>query len=55
MIVNEARVPAGSSRDAESFRQSLTQGEADKRNVRWTFRRSNADIARAFSLGRRGM
>ena len=40
---------------AESFRQSRTQGEAEERNVQWTFRRPNADIARAVSLGRRGI
>jgi uncharacterized protein (DUF427 family) len=45
----------GSSRGTESYRQSRTQGEAEKRNVQWTFRRPNADIARAVSLGRRGM
>jgi hypothetical protein len=33
-------------RDGECFRQSRTQGEAEERN---------ADIARAVSLGRRGM
>jgi hypothetical protein len=42
-------------RDDESFRQSRTQGEAEERNVQWTFRRPNADIARAVNLGRRGM
>ena len=41
--------------DSESFRQSRTQGEAEKRNVQWTFRRPNADISRAVSLGRRGL
>jgi len=41
--------------DDQSFQQSRTQGEADERNVQWTFRRPNADIARAVSLGRRGM
>jgi len=40
---------------AESFRQSRTQGEAEERNVQWTFRRPNADISRAVSMGRRGM
>ena len=43
------------ARDGESLRQSRTQGEAEERNVQWTFRRPNADIARAVSLGRRGM
>ena len=42
-------------RDGESFRQSRTQGEADERNVQWTFRRPNADISRAVAMGRRGM
>ena len=41
--------------DNESFRQSRTQGEAEERNVQWTFRRPNADISRAVSLGRRGL
>ena len=41
--------------DGENFRQSRTQGEAEERNVQWTFRRPNADIARAVSLGRKGM
>jgi hypothetical protein len=40
---------------AESFRQSRTQGEAEERNVQWTFRRPNADISRAASLGRGGL
>ncbi|WP_182442330.1 hypothetical protein [Cereibacter sphaeroides] len=39
----------------QSFRHSRTQGEAEERNFQWTFRRPNADIARAVSLGRRGM
>ena len=43
------------ARDDESFRQSRTQGEAGEWNVQWTFHRPNADIARAVSLGRRGM
>ncbi|WP_181711292.1 hypothetical protein [Roseovarius sp. TE539] len=41
--------------DNESFRQSRTQGEAEERNVQWTFRRPNADISRAVAMGRRGM
>jgi hypothetical protein len=41
--------------DSESFRHSRPQGEAEKRNVQWTFRRPNADISRAVAMGRRGM
>ena len=47
--------PCSEARGAESFRQSRTQGEAGEWNVQWTFHRPNADIARAVSLGRRGM
>jgi hypothetical protein len=42
-------------RDTECFRQSRTQGEAEERNVQWTFSRPDADIARAVSVGRRGL
>ncbi|MFB2533093.1 hypothetical protein ACEYYA_13065 [Paracoccus sp. p3-h83] len=40
---------------AERFRQSRTQGEAGEWNVQWTFHPPNADIARAVSMGRRGL
>jgi len=42
-------------RGNESFRQLRAQGEAEERNVQWTFGRPNAEISRAVSLGRRGL
>jgi hypothetical protein len=55
MTINRHVLSNGSRRGVQSFRQSRSQGEAEERNVRGTFRRPNADIARAVQAGRRNL